>query len=130
MVLPHGVARCACTEGEGNAPDCRSGRRRRRSILMTDEAIPATGSDVEGESSRRAAILRSGAILGILFVVFVVILPRFFDYEAVLAAFRALTPAQIALMSCLAVVAFVLSGPLFSAVIPGLNVPRGTACYL
>ena len=41
--------------------------------------------------SRRAALLRSGFIVGVLIVVFGVILPQFIDYQDVIEAFKALT---------------------------------------
>ncbi len=80
--------------------------------------------------SRRAALLRTGFIVAVLFVVFVVIIPRFVDYQEVLAAFQALTPPQILLMTILGLIAWFTSGLLFSALIPGLSALRGMASYL
>ena len=45
--------------------------------------------------SRRSALLRTGFIVAVLFVVFVIILPRYVDYQEVLEAFQALTLPQI-----------------------------------
>ena len=52
---------------------------------------PGTSTDPASAAappSRRAALLRSGLIVGVLFVVFVIILPRYVDYAEVAAAFR------------------------------------------
>ena len=80
--------------------------------------------------SRRAALLRSGLIVAVLFIVFVVILPRYVDYQEVLDAFQALTPPQILGMTILGLIAWFLSGLLFSALIPGLPAQRGMESYL
>jgi uncharacterized membrane protein YbhN (UPF0104 family) len=80
--------------------------------------------------SRRAAILRSGFILVVLFVVFGLILPRYVDYREVATALAGLTPAQIAVMTVLGVVAWFVSGQLFTVLIPGLSPTRGNAAYL
>ena len=80
--------------------------------------------------NRRAALLRSGLILGVLFVVFVVILPRYIDYEEVLQAFQDLQPTQIVVMTVLGMIAWVMSGLIFSALIPGLSALRGTMSWL
>ena len=86
-----------------------------------DDGPPASAAT----SSNRSAILRSGLLLGLLLVVFGLILPRFVNYSDVVAAFRTLTLPQIALMSGLSAVAFVVSGLLFVVVVPGLGVlPR------
>ncbi|HET9344533.1 MAG TPA: hypothetical protein VFO05_02430 [Candidatus Limnocylindrales bacterium] len=80
--------------------------------------------------SRRAAILRSGFILLVLFIVFGLILPRFVDYREVAEALAALTPPQIAVMTVLGVVAWFVCGQLFTVLIRGLSPIRGNAAYL
>ena len=80
--------------------------------------------------SRRAALLRSGLIVGVLVIVFLVILPRYIDYQEVAAAFQALTLSQIALMTILGVIAWFLSGLVFCALIPGLSIIRGPTSWL
>jgi uncharacterized membrane protein YbhN (UPF0104 family) len=80
--------------------------------------------------SRRAALLRSGLIVGVLVVVFGVILPRYVDYSEVVAAFQALTPDQVILISALGAIAWLASGLVFCALIPGLSVPRGPESWL
>ncbi len=92
-----------------------------------EKPVPAV---VAGQPSRAATILRSGLIVGILFIVFVVILPQFISYEDVLASFQSLEPLQIVVMSIVGIVAWVISGAIFSALIPGLSVFRGTSAWL
>ncbi len=91
--------------------------------------VPTTGP-AQAVPSRRTAILRSAIVLAFLAVVFGLILPRFVDYEEVLAAFRALTFLQVVQMTALASVAWVISGVPFTVLIEGLSVGRGTASYL
>ena len=64
--------------------------------------------------SRRTALLRAGAILAILFVVFGLILPRFVDYTEVIDALAALTLQQIVVMTILGVIAWFVCGLLFT----------------
>jgi len=80
--------------------------------------------------SRRSAILRSGLIVGVLIVVFLVILPRYIDYQEVAAAFAALTLGQVAVMTVLGVIAWFVSGLVFCALIPGLSIIRGPTSWL
>ena len=89
-----------------------------------------TSGPAQAVPSRRAAILRSAFVLGVLFVVFVLILPQFVDYEDVVDAFRDLTLQQVVLMTALGVGAWLISGLPFVAVIPGLSVARGMASWL
>jgi uncharacterized membrane protein YbhN (UPF0104 family) len=78
----------------------------------------------------RAAFLRTGLVLLVLFVVFGIILPRFVDYEDVFEALAALTLPQILLMTVLGIVAWFACGQLFTALISGLSPVRGTTAYL
>ena len=80
--------------------------------------------------SRRAALLRSGIILLVLFITFGIILPRFVDYGEVKDAFLALTIEQIALMTVLGAIAWFVTGQQFTVLIPGLTPLRGNAAYL
>ena len=80
--------------------------------------------------SRRAAILRSGLIVGVLVVVFGLIIPQFIDYSDVVAAFQALTLDQFLVITALGVLAWVVSGLIFSALIEGLSWIRGTMSWL
>ncbi len=98
-----------------------------------DDSDTASGTDPASAAappSRRAALMRSGLIVGVIFVVFFVILPRYIDYQEVAAAFQALTLSQIAVMTILGVIAWFLSGLVFCALIPGLSLIRGPASWL
>ncbi len=88
---------------------------------------PATAA---APPSRRSALMRSGLIVGVLVVVFVVILPRYIDYSEVVAAFEALTPDQFVFISALGLIAWIVSGLVFCALIPGLSAVRGTESWL
>jgi putative heme transporter len=99
---------------------------------------PDGSSSTEGQDpasaaappSRRAALLRSGFIVGVLLVVFLIIIPRFVDYSEVAAAFRDLTLPQVAFMTVLGAIAWLISGQLFTVLTEGLSVLRGGASYL
>ena len=80
--------------------------------------------------SRRSALLRSGLIVGVLVVVFLVILPRYIDYSEVAAAFSALTLNEIAIMTVLGIIAWFVSGLVFCALIPGVSIIRGPTSWL
>ena len=80
--------------------------------------------------SRRAAILRTTFVVGVLAIVFLVILPRFIDYQEVIAAFQGLTAQQILFVSVIGVVAWFATGAIFSALIEGLSWLRGTQAWL
>ena len=95
------------------------------------DAAPATDpASAAAPPSRRAALMRSGLIVGVLVLVFLVILPRYIDYQEVIAAFQALTPSQIAVMTILGVIAWFVSGLVFCALIPGLSIIRGPTSWL
>lgn len=98
-----------------------------------DGSGDATGTDPASAAappSRRSALLRTGFIVAVLFVVFVVILPRYVDYQEVLEAFQALTPPQIVLMTVLGAIGWFVSGLLFVALIEHLSALRGMTAYL
>ncbi len=89
--------------------------------------VPAA---VAGQPSRRSTIMRTGLIVGVLFVVFVIILPQFVSYEDIIDAFLSLSPLQIVVMTLFGIVAWAVSGAVFSALIPGLSLVRGAMSYL
>jgi len=95
-------------------------------------AVPAAGDEepITRPPSRRAAILRTALVLGVLALVFLVILPRFVDYGEVVAAFQSLTLPQLLLMMVLVAGAWLVAGLLFWALVPGLSLLRATEGYL
>jgi uncharacterized membrane protein YbhN (UPF0104 family) len=99
----------------------------------TDEPELEAATDPASQAappSRRSAILRSGLIVGVLVLVFLVILPRYIDYSEVAAAFSALTLNQIAIMTLLGIIAWFVSGLVFCALIPGVSIIRGPTSWL
>ena len=97
------------------------------------EPADATGTDPASAAappSRRAALMRSGLIIGVLVVVFGVIIPRYINYGDVIDAFKDLTLAQFLVMTALGVIAWVVSGLIFSALIEGLSWIRGAMSWL
>ena len=62
------------------------------------EEAPDVAGPTDGSANRRAALLRTGVVVGVLVLVFGLILPRFVDYDDVIAAFRDLTLPQFLLM--------------------------------
>jgi uncharacterized membrane protein YbhN (UPF0104 family) len=92
---------------------------------------PATDpASAAAPPSRRSALMRSGLIVGVLVLVFLVILPRYIDYQEVAAAFQALTLSQIAIMTVLGAFAWLVSGLVFCALIPGVSIIRGPTSWL
>ena len=80
--------------------------------------------------SRRAAILRTSLVLGILAIVFLVILPRYIDYQDVISALQAITFEQFLVIAVVGVLAWIGTGAIFAALIPGLGLLRGTKAWL
>jgi len=99
-------------------------------IAQTDEELGTDPASAAAPPSRRAALLRSAFIVGVLFVVFVVILPQYVDYSEVVAAFQALTPQQFVIISALGLGAWLVTGLVFCALLPGLSVIRGPESWL
>jgi len=113
------------------------------SAAPADSATPVEGEDPTTTAgaqasagapttmpSRRTALIRAGAILAILFVVFGLILPRFVDYEEVFKALAALTPPQILVMTILGIIAWFVCGQLFTVLMDGITPLRGMESYL
>jgi uncharacterized membrane protein YbhN (UPF0104 family) len=96
----------------------------------------ATPTDGSGEAppaelpNRRTAILRTALLLGVLFFVFGIVLPRFVDYEEVFSALAALTPPEIALISVIGIIAWFCCGQVFTVLLSGLSPLRGMTAYL
>ncbi len=125
------------TEGDQTSRDAASGLRPSDPAAPSPEADsdtdPGKGTDPASAAappSRRAALMRSGLIVGVLVVVFGVILPRYVDYGDVIAAFQDLTLQQFLVMTGLGAVAWIVSGLIFSALIGGLSWIKGTMSWL
>ena len=96
-----------------------------------DTPIGGEAASAAAPPSRRSAILRSGLIVAVLLVVFGIILPATgVDYAEVIAAFQALTLDQVVIITALGIVAWIVSGAIFSALIPALSLVRGTMSWL
>ena len=91
---------------------------------------PADGSTAPIGPTLRTTLVRTGLIVGILVLVFGVILPRFVDYEDVIATFRSLTLGQLAVMMVAVAVAWLVSGAMFPILMGHLSLLRGTESYL
>ena len=98
--------------------------------VIPDDTAGRDPASAAAPPSRRTALLRSGLIVGVLIVVFGIILPRYIDYTEVAAAFRDLTVQQFLVMTALGILAWIVSGLIFCALIKGLSWIRGTMSWL
>jgi uncharacterized membrane protein YbhN (UPF0104 family) len=94
--------------------------------------VPAAGASLSETKppSRRDAILRVGIVVGVLFVIFGLIMPRFVDYQAVLEALQGLSLQDFLIVGVFGLIAWVLTGGIFASLIPGLGWIRGLQSYL
>jgi uncharacterized membrane protein YbhN (UPF0104 family) len=100
-------------------------------VGTTSHASPGGGSMADAKPpSRRDAIVRIGIVLGVLGIVFLVILPRFVDYQEVAESLQGLTIEDFLVVGIFGLIAWVLTGAIFAALIPGLGVIRGLQAYL
>ncbi len=108
----------------------------------SDDALTGVAGDPPGTAgtadsitetkppSRRDAIIRIGIVAGVLSIVFGVILPRFVDYRQVLNALQGLTLQDFLVVGIFGLITWVLTGAIFTALIPGLGLLRGLDAYL
>ena len=108
----------------------------------SDDALTGVAGDPPGTAatadsitetkppSRRDAIIRVGIVAGVLSIVFGVILPRFVDYRQVLDALQGLSLQDFLVVGIFGLIAWVLTGAIFTALIPGLGLVRGLDAYL
>ena len=99
-------------------------------VEMADASTGTDPASAAAPPNRRAALMRSGLIVGVLVVVFGFILPQFIDYADVVAAFKELTAQQIVVITVLGAIAWLVSGLIFIALIEGLSAIRGTMSWL
>ncbi len=75
--------------------------------------------------------MRTSIVLGVLAIVFLVILPRYIDYQDVIEAFQGLSLSRTSSSSpCSASSPGSRPGAVFAALIPGLGWLRGTQAWL
>ena len=108
----------------------------------SDDALTGVAGDPPGTAatadsitetkppSRRDAIIRIGIVAGVLSIVFGVILPRFVDYRQVLNALQGLSLQDFLVVGIFGLITWVLTGAIFTALIPGLGLVRGLDAYL
>jgi len=80
--------------------------------------------------SRRTTVLEGALVLGFMVFVFGILLPRFVDYAQVVASLKALTPTQVVVVFAFGFVAWVASGAVQAALLPGLNLRHSTISWL
>ena len=80
--------------------------------------------------SRSSIAARIALLIGIVLVVFVGILPRVVDYEAVGAALSSLSPAQLAVLVVATVIAYVANAVPSRILVPALSWPRAVGADL
>ena len=108
----------------------------------SDDALTGVAGDPPGTAatadsitetkppSRRDAIIRIGIVAGVLSIVFGLILPRFVDYRQVLNALQGLSLQDFLVVGIFGLITWVLTGAIFTALIPGLGLVRGLDAYL
>lgn len=87
---------------------------------MPRESPPVQASQ-EARPSRRSILLRIALLVAIVGFVFVVLLPRVVDYDAVRAALAGLTAGQLAALIGATAVAYVLNSGPARVLVPGLT---------
>ncbi len=70
---------------------------------------------------RRDAIIRILIVVGVLFVVFGLILPRFIDYQQVIDTLQGLTLQDYLVVSVFGVITWIVTGAIFTMLIAGLG---------
>jgi uncharacterized membrane protein YbhN (UPF0104 family) len=80
--------------------------------------------------TRRDAVIRVLLVFGVLAIVFGIIMPRFVDYQDVIESLQGLTLQDFLVDAVFGLIAWVLTGAIFTALIPGLGLMRGIQSYL
>jgi uncharacterized protein (TIRG00374 family) len=75
-------------------------------------------------------VRRALVLVGLLVFVFVIVMPRLVDYDAIRAALAALTPGQLALLGAASGVAYVASAGPSRVLVPGLSWPHAVGSDL
>jgi uncharacterized membrane protein YbhN (UPF0104 family) len=95
-----------------------------------EDPLPAASMPATKPPSRRDALLRIGIVVGVMVVIFGLILPRFIDYQQVAEKLQSLTLEQFAVITLFGVIAWVLTGAIFTVLIPGLGLLRGVQAWI
>jgi uncharacterized membrane protein YbhN (UPF0104 family) len=93
-------------------------------------ASEPAGAPMATPPSRRSIAARIALLIGIILVVFVGILPRVVDYDAVRAALSSLSPTQLAVLVVATVIAYVANAVPSRILLPSLGWPRAVAADL
>ena len=113
--------------------------RRRRTISSVtdtpdDASTPGTAATRSMPDTQAAHPTGCGHpvlfVFGVLAIVFGIIMPRFVDYQDVLASLQGLTLQDFLIDAVFGLIAWVLTGAIFTALIPGLGLVRGIQSYL
>jgi uncharacterized membrane protein YbhN (UPF0104 family) len=106
-------------------------------VQTTDAARPPgaianepTGAPIATPPSRSSIAARIALLIGTVLVVFVGILPRLVDYDAVGAALSSLSPTQLAVLVVTTVIAYVANAVPSRILVPALSWPRAVAADL
>jgi putative heme transporter len=94
------------------------------------EATTTTSTPAATRPSRRSIATRALLLVGIVLVVFVGILPRVVDYDAVRVALSSLSTTQLAVLVAVTAVAYVANAASARILIPGLGWPRAVGSDL
>ena len=80
--------------------------------------------------SRRTTIVRTIIVIGFFIFVYGILLPRFIDYQEVLASLQALSAAQLGITLILGFIMWVLASSVQAALLPGLGLVHSTQSFL
>ena len=93
-------------------------------------SAPGEPTPAQPALTRGAIVGRALVLVGLVVFVFGIVLPRVVDYDAVRAAFAALTPGQVALLGAASAVAYVTSAGPTRVLVPGLSWPHAVGSDL
>jgi uncharacterized membrane protein YbhN (UPF0104 family) len=93
---------------------------------------PEASPESSRPPSRRDAIIRTGIVVGVVAFMFFFFLPVVVgvDYAEVAQSLQGLTAQDVLLVAIFGVIAWVLTGAIFAALIRGLGILRGTEAWL
>jgi hypothetical protein len=104
---------------------------------VSDDADPVGRADdeavapvVDTKPDRKKALVAIGVAIVVLVIVFGVIFPQLVDWDAVFEALGEVDGAELLVIAVLAVVRYLPAGWIYSLVLPGLSVRRGTEAWV